>query len=374
MAFLASHRAAGHISGECLSVDGGMEGRIVWKEADVTNNAKTSETLPLQSLASTALTSPLTRIRSPKPRVRVALSVDFDALSGWLGTGKHPDNNMADYSQGFFAGKVGAPRLVRLFKKLGIADRITWFIPGHSMETFPVEVQEVVDSGCEIALHGYSHEGAYQMTEVQERDVLTKCIEIATKLTGKKPIGYRAPLYQIRESTINILEEHGFEYDTSLTHHDSQPYFAPRHAPIHAPDFDKPASSWMHPITVDQAASNSRFLVEIPCNWYMEDMTPLSFLPHTPNSHGYVDIRSLEQMWKDRFTWLWENGPNDDAERNDFIFPLILHPDTSGMPHVIAMVERMLTWLKGWGETVEFWRYEEIAKDFRQAQKNTSFT
>ena len=50
------------------------------------------------------------------------------------------------------------------------------------------------------------------MTEQQERDVLVKCIDLATKLTGKKPVGYRAPLYQVRESTIALLEEHGFEY------------------------------------------------------------------------------------------------------------------------------------------------------------------
>lgn len=31
MAFLASHRAAGHISGQVLSVDGGMEGRLLFK-------------------------------------------------------------------------------------------------------------------------------------------------------------------------------------------------------------------------------------------------------------------------------------------------------------------------------------------------------
>lgn len=34
VAFLASHRAAGHISGQVQSVDGGMEGRIVWREED----------------------------------------------------------------------------------------------------------------------------------------------------------------------------------------------------------------------------------------------------------------------------------------------------------------------------------------------------
>ncbi len=102
--------------------------------------------------------TPTLPTKNSKHRVRVALSVDFDAISGHLGTGKHPDNNMADYSQGIFAGKVGTPRLVKLFKKLGLSEKMTWFIPGHSMETFPAEVKQVVDSGSEIALHGYSHE------------------------------------------------------------------------------------------------------------------------------------------------------------------------------------------------------------------------
>ena len=53
------------------------------------------------------------------------------------------------------------------------------------------------------------------MTEQQEKDVLEKCIDLATQLTGKKPVGYRAPLYQIRESTIKLLVEHGFLYGAS---------------------------------------------------------------------------------------------------------------------------------------------------------------
>ena len=53
------------------------------------------------------------------------------------------------------------------------------------------------------------------MTEEQEKDVLEKCIDLATKLTGKKPVGYRAPLYQIRESTIQLLVEHSFSYGAS---------------------------------------------------------------------------------------------------------------------------------------------------------------
>ena len=160
MAFLASHRAAGHISGECISVDGGMEGRVIWKESEVIKG-DTETAMPLASPSSTWVVPSSISFSMPKPargKIHVALSVDFDAVSGWLGTGAHPDNNMADYSQGIFSGKVGAPRLVRLFKKLGVAEKMTWFVPGHSMETFPEAFEEVVESGCEIGLHGYSHE------------------------------------------------------------------------------------------------------------------------------------------------------------------------------------------------------------------------
>lgn len=216
MAFLASHKAAGHISGECLSVDGGMEGRIVWKESEIGASFAKGDALPASGSAHeqkrAAPSIPLTVSVSKRRPVKVALSVDFDAVSGWLGTGSHPDNNMADYSAGIFSGAIGVPRLVKLFKKLGLADKMTWFIPGHSMETFPRETKMIVDSGSEVALHGYSHEGAMQMTEEQERDVLLRCIELASKLTGKQPVGWRAPLYQIRESTYALLEELGFEY------------------------------------------------------------------------------------------------------------------------------------------------------------------
>lgn len=161
MAFLASHRAAGHISGECISVDGGMEGRIIWKEPVLdalkqpasTPNAATPSLVAQPKQVSSALV-PL----PAKRKVQIALSVDFDAISGLLGTGRDDANNKADYSQGFFAGNVGVTRLLKLFKKHDIADRVTWFLPGHSMETFPEATKAVKDSGCEIALHGYSHE------------------------------------------------------------------------------------------------------------------------------------------------------------------------------------------------------------------------
>jgi uncharacterized protein YcgI (DUF1989 family)/peptidoglycan/xylan/chitin deacetylase (PgdA/CDA1 family) len=324
----------------------------------------------------TSIPKPLASTTRPR-RVKVCLSFDFDAVSHWLGTGCHPDNNMADYSSGVFAGQIGAIRLLNMLKKKGIADKVTWFIPGHTIETFPATVRKVVDSGAEIGLHGYSHEGIYQMTTSQERDVLLKCIDVATKLCGKRPRGYRAPMYTIRETTVKLLREHGFLYDTSLMHHDSQPYWTPADPPIESIDFSKDASSWLKPTPiadpeqVNPLKSGEHPLVEIPCGWYNEDMMPLQYLPHLSNSMGYVSTRVVEQMWKDKFLWLYENAAESEktSDTTDFIFPILMHPDTSGMAHIIGMAERVVEWLQSWGEVVEFTKHEDVATDWLASKK-----
>jgi len=362
VAFLASHRASGHMSGQCLSLDGGMEGRIVWREEEILGKKTDLPPKGAQPAIPMQLSQPMS-----KNKIKIAWSVDFDAVSGWLGTGAHPNNSTADYSAGYFSGLVGVPRLLKLFKKLGIADKVTWCIPGHSIETFPEQTRAIVDSGCEIALHGYAHESASQMTAEQERDVLLKCISLVEGLTGKRPRGYRAPLYQMSERTIALLQEQDFLWDSSLTHYDSTPYFMPTEpAPIEPIDFspDKKAESWMHP-SPEFAKLPKSSLVEIPLNWYEEDATPLQFYPHTPNSAGYVDARVVERMWMDRVEWIRGEAADSDAMT---ILSIVLHPDTSGMAHIIGMIERFLKWLLSFGDEVEFLRYEQIAEEFKAKQ------
>ncbi|RFU34252.1 hypothetical protein B7463_g2067, partial [Scytalidium lignicola] len=324
------------------------------------------------SVATSTPFIPMTISKKPARRIKIALSFDFDAVSHWLGTGCHPDNNMADYSSGIFAGQVGAVRLVKLLQKLQIADKVTWFIPGHTMETFPATVKKVLESGAEIGLHGYAHEGISQMTLEQEKDVLYKCIDVATKLCGKRPRGYRAPMYTIRETTVHLLREQEFLYDTSLMHHDSQLYFTPNDPPIKAIDFSQPAASWLHPTSISPLSypTGQHPLVEIPCGWYNEDMMPLQYLPHLANSNGYVATRVVEQMWKDKFMWLLENSSDEAGESADFVFPILMHPDTSGMAHIMGMAERIMVWLKSWGDSVEFCTHEQIAKQWLEEQKS----
>ena len=68
----------------------------------------------------------------------VAYGVDVDAVAGWLGS-YGGENSPDDISRGLFAGEVGTPRLLQLFERNDL--KTTWFIPGHSIETFPRETE-----------------------------------------------------------------------------------------------------------------------------------------------------------------------------------------------------------------------------------------
>ena len=117
----------------------------------------------------------------PEKRILCAFGVDLDAVAGWLGS-YGGENSPDDISRGIFAGEVGTPRLLRLFDKLAI--KTTWFIPGHSIETFPEETKCIVDAGHEIRMYGYSHENPLAMTPQQEEAVLVRCIELIDQVSG----------------------------------------------------------------------------------------------------------------------------------------------------------------------------------------------
>ena len=62
------------------------------------------------------------------------IGIDVDAVAGWLGSYGGEDSP-CDITRGLFAGEIGSPRLLKMLDHYGL--RTTWFIPGHSIETFP---------------------------------------------------------------------------------------------------------------------------------------------------------------------------------------------------------------------------------------------
>jgi peptidoglycan/xylan/chitin deacetylase (PgdA/CDA1 family) len=275
--------------------------------------------------------------------------VDVDAVAGWLGSYGGEDSP-DDISRGLFAGEVGAPRLLKLFERMQI--KTTWFIPGHSIETFPEQMQAVAAAGHEIGMHGYSHENPIAMTRQQEADVLDKSIELITKLAGRKPTGYVAPWWEFSNVTNELLIERGIRYDHSLMHHDFQPYrvrVGDRWTKI---DYSKQAGEWMKPLVRGRETD----LIEIPANWYLDDLPPMMFIKKSPNSHGFVNPRHLEEMWRDQFDWVYR-------EYDYAVFPITIHPDVSGRPQVLLMLERLFEYMAG-HKGVRFVRMEEMAEDY----------
>lgn len=180
-----------------------------------------------------------------KKEILCAFGVDVDAVAGWLGSYGGEDSP-DDISRGLFAGEVGAPRLLKLFERYNL--KTTWFIPGHSIETFPEQMKAVVDAGHEVGVHGYSHENPIAMTREQERDVLDYNIELVTKLSGKRPTGYVAPWWEFSPVTNELLLERGIKYDHSLMHNDFHPYYVRVGDSWTKIDYSKPAKEWMKPL------------------------------------------------------------------------------------------------------------------------------
>ena len=279
-----------------------------------------------------------------------AFGVDLDAVAGWLGSygGKDsPD----DISRGLFAGEVGTPRLLELFRRHDL--RTTWFVPGHSIETFPEQVDAIVAAGHEVGVHGYSHENPIAMSREQETEVLDKCIALVEEVTGRRPTGYVAPWWEFSRVTNELLLERGIKYDHSLMHRDFEPYYVrvgDSWTPI---DYAAPsAHDWMKPLVRGDETN----LVEIPANWYLDDLPPMMFIKASPNSHGFVNPRHLEEMWRDQFDWVYR-------EQDYGVVTFTVHPDVSGRPQVLLMLERLIAHING-HEGVRWATFDEIADDF----------
>jgi len=282
--------------------------------------------------------------------IKICIGVDVDAVAGWLGSYGGQDSPN-DIQRGVFAGEVGSPRLVRLFDRLGIPT--TWFIPGHSVESFPRQMQEVADAGHEIGAHGYCHENPVAMTLEQERAVLLRSIDVIEKLSGKAPRGYVAPWWEMSEHTAALLLENGFSYDHSQNYNDFVPFYARVGDQWTKIDFAAAAEKWMRPMEHGREVD----LVEFCGNWYVDDLPPMMFNKHAANSHGYVSPRDVEQLWNDQFDWVYR-------ELDYGVFGVTLHPDVSGRPQVLLMLERLIAYWQS-HEGVTFSTFEAAADDYR---------
>jgi peptidoglycan/xylan/chitin deacetylase (PgdA/CDA1 family) len=170
------------------------------------------------------------------------------------------------------------------------------------------------------------------MTLEQQRDVLDKTYRMLTEFCGKPPRGSVAPWWETSKEGAELLLSYGIEYDHSMSHDDAQMYWLRIGDSWTKIDYGKKAEEWMKPLVKGKPTG----LVEIPASWYIDDLPPMMFIKKAPNSHGWVDPKVVEQMWMDHFDYFYENY-------EEFCFPMTIHPDVSGRPHVLKMHQRYVT-------------------------------
>ena len=138
------------------------------------------------------------------PRHIVCLTFNFDAQSGFISRGL---TSPTPLSRGEF-GVVGAARVLSLLKRWEIPS--TWFIPGFTIETYPAACEAVLRAGHEIGHHSWAHIAPATQTREEEQGDRLRGSEAILRLSGRKPVGYRAPAWDWSPNTIDVLLEQGF--------------------------------------------------------------------------------------------------------------------------------------------------------------------
>jgi len=133
--------------------------------------------------------------------------------------------NMSMESLYEYGSRAGFWRIRRLFDDLGLP--LTVFGVAQAMERHPDAVEAMMESGWEIASHGYRWIDYQHFSPDEELEHIQKAIEIQARLTGTRPLGW----YQGRTSPNTarlIAQEGGFLYDAN-SYADDLPYYDDQH-------------------------------------------------------------------------------------------------------------------------------------------------
>lgn len=244
--------------------------------------------------------------------IALNLGFDFDSSSVWMESfGKM---SPVYTSRGEYGAEVGVPRILNLLDKYKI--RATFFVPGHTIDTYPEVCKEILARGHEISHHGYVHEDPTDMQLEEEEAVFVKGLEALDRI-GVKPKGYRSPGFDFSPNTINLLEKYGIKYDSSLMGQDFYPYCP---APCKV-NFDK-GNEFGEPCKI----------VEMPASWYMDDFPHSEFIM---TRTGMKPQSQIFEIWKTTFDYGVANTQNG-------MLNVAMHPQVIGRPHNITMLEEFI--------------------------------
>ena len=210
-----------------------------------------------------------------------------------------------------YGPRTAVPRLLRMLDRAGV--RATFFIPGYTAERWPAVARSIRDAGHEIGHHGFMHEGSraggVEVDEATEEARLLRGLEALDTVLGVKPVGYRAPNWEMTYRLPALLVRHGFRYDAGLMD-----------------------SDWPYRLAVS-ADTDAATIVELPGHWALDDWGRYNYLPGLSGSGVITPPSVVLEMWTAEVQALADEGG---------LFMLTNHPFVSGRASRAAALETLI--------------------------------
>ena len=220
-----------------------------------------------------------------------------------------------------YGSRVGVWRLLNLFDRKQIP--LTVFAVARAAEQNPDVIKAMINSGHEIASHGYRWINYQFIDESLEREHIRKAVSILQEITGKKPVGW----YTGRTSPNTrrlVAEEGDFLYDSDA-YDDDLPY-------------------WQD--------VNGKSVLIVP---YTLDANDMRFA----TLQGFNSGTQFFDYLKDTFDVLYAEG-----ERTPRMMSVGLHCRLAGRPGRIAALTKFLDYILSFDD-VWVCRREDIARHWR---------
>jgi peptidoglycan/xylan/chitin deacetylase (PgdA/CDA1 family) len=262
----------------------------------------------------------------------VCLSFDFDAMAVWLAYEKP---TQAMLYRGEYGARVGVPRILDFLDAYAL--KATFFVPGHTVDSFPRETEAILERGHEVAHHSYAHVDPSGQAPDEERADMERAWNTLERI-GVTPLGFRSPSADLSPVTLELVEELGFLYDSSLMTDDYRPF---------------------HPRIGDRVARGEPLergresrLWELPLCFELDDWPHFQF-NFEPYRKGGATPSQVLEIWSGEFDWMNEHVGGG-------ILTVCMHPQVIGRGHRMAMLERFVEHCRAAGARFE--RMDDVAR------------
>ncbi len=257
---------------------------------------------------------------------RVAVCLSFDVDNETLGLNRG-NTAPVSLSAGEFGAMSGLPRVLELLDRHEVP--ASFFIPAVSAMLHPGMIHEILRRDRhEIGVHGWIHENLSGIDDpVEEKRLMNQAIDYLTRMTGKRPVGYRAPSWAFSKYTIDLIQEAGFLYDSSMMAMD-EPYEL---------------------VSMGQPTG----MVELPVEWILDDA------PYFGRSGSLPSPSLIFEAYRDEFDVAYQEGT---------MLMLTMHPHVIGHRSRMVYLDKLVTYMKS-KPGVWFATAEQIANYIKQSNE-----